>query len=82
MRSISKEHLTWDVGIGRHYVESSLPRVKHSIRLYPNMHQYTAVQRRETAEHIYRSLFARWRPLFQDQDQIVIYRGTRGKGLI
>ena len=25
MRSISKEHLTWDVGIGRHYVKSSLP---------------------------------------------------------
>lgn len=46
------------------------------------MHQYTAVQRCETAERIYRRLFARWRPLFEDQDHIVIYRGMRGKGLI
>ena len=62
--------------------ESPRSRVKPSIRLYPNMHQYTAVERRETSEHIYGCLFARWRLLFQDQDQIVIYRGTRGKGLI
>jgi len=62
--------------------ESPRSRVKRSICLYPNMHQYTAVERRETSEHIYRRLFARWRLLFQDQDQIVIYRGTRGKGLI
>ncbi len=62
--------------------ESPRSRVKRSIRLYPNMHQYIAVQRREPAEHIYRPLFARWRPLFQDQAQIVIYRGMRGKGLI
>ena len=62
--------------------ESPRSRVKCSLRLYPNMHQYTAVQRRETGEPIYRRLFARWRPLFQDQDHIIIYRGMRGKGLI
>jgi len=46
--------------------ESPRSRVKPSIRVYPNMHQYTAVERRETSEHIYRRLFARWRLLFQD----------------
>jgi uncharacterized membrane protein YecN with MAPEG domain len=34
--------------------ESPRSRVKRSIRLYPNMHRYTPVQRREMAEHIYR----------------------------
>jgi hypothetical protein len=56
--------------------------VKCSIRLYPNVHRYTAVPRRETTEHAYRRLFARRKPLFQHQDHVVIYRGLRGKGLI
>jgi len=55
---------------------------KCSIRLYPNVHRYTAVQRRETTEHVYRRLFSRRKPLFQDQDHVVSYRGLRGKGLI
>jgi len=56
--------------------------VKCSIRLCPNVHRYTPVQRRETTEHIYRRLFARRKPLLQDQDHVVISRGLRSKGLI
>ena len=51
------------------------------ILLDPNVHRYTAVQRRETTEHVYRHPFAGRRPLFQDQDHLVIYRDV-GKGLI
>ena len=56
--------------------------VKCSILRYPNVHRDTAVQRREIIEHVYRRLFARRKPLFQDQDHVVIYRGLRSKGLI
>jgi hypothetical protein len=51
------------------------------ILLYPNVHRYTAVQRREITEHVYRHLFAQRKPLFQDQDHVVIYRGV-SKALI
>jgi hypothetical protein len=52
------------------------------ILLYPNVHRYTTAQRREITQHVYRRLFARRRPLYQDQDHLVVYRGVRGKGLI
>ena len=52
------------------------------ILLYPNVHRYTAAQRREITEHVYRRLFAKRKPLLQDQDRVVIYRGLRGRGLI
>ena len=52
------------------------------ILLYPNVHRYTAAQRRQITEYVYRQFFARRRPLFQDQDHLVIYRGLRGRGLI
>jgi hypothetical protein len=52
------------------------------ILLYPNVHRYTAGQRREITEHVYRSLFAKRKPLLQEQDHVVIYRGLRRKGLI
>ena len=52
------------------------------ILLYPNVHRYSAPQRREITEHVYRSLFAKRRPLLQDQDHVVIYRGMRRAGLI
>jgi len=51
------------------------------ILLYPNVHRYTPAQRWEIAEHVYRRLFARRKPLFQDQDHLVMYRGVRA-GLI
>ena len=52
------------------------------ILLYPNVHRYTAAQRREITEHVYRHLFAQRKPLFQDQDHLVIYRGLGVNGLI
>jgi hypothetical protein len=52
------------------------------ILLYPNVHRYSTAQRREITGHVYRRLFARRRPLYQDQDHLVVYRGVRGKGLI
>ena len=55
---------------------------KCSIRLYPNVHRYTPVQRRKSTEPVYRRLCSRQKLLFQDQDYVVIYRGLRGKGLI
>ena len=59
----------------------ALMSVVWMILLYPNVHRYTAAQRREITEHVYRHLFAERKPLFQDQDHLVIYRGVR-KGLI
>jgi hypothetical protein len=59
----------------------ALMSVVWMILLYPNVHRYTAAQRREITEHVYRHLFARRKPLFQDQDHVVIYRGVP-KGLI
>jgi hypothetical protein len=52
------------------------------ILLYPNVHRYTAAQRREITLHVYRRLFAKRKPLLQDQDHVVIYRGLRERGLI
>jgi hypothetical protein len=59
----------------------ALMSVVWMILLYPNVHPYTVAQRREIAEHVYRRFFARRKPLFQDQDHLVMYRGV-GPGLI
>lgn len=59
----------------------ALMSVVWMILLYPNVHRYTPAQRREIAEHVYRRIFARRQPLFQDQDHLVLYRGIRA-GLI
>ena len=68
----------------RFYVDDfrALMSVVWMILLYPNVHRYTLAQRREIAEHVYRRLFARRKPLLQDQDHVVVYRGLRGRGLI
>ena len=60
----------------------ALMSVVWMILLYPNVHRYTPAQRREITEHVYRRLFRRGRPLLQDQDHLVIYKGLRGGGLI
>ena len=60
----------------------ALMSVVWMILLYPNVHHYTPAQRHEITRHVYRHLFARRKPLFQDQDHLVIYRGVRGRGLI
>ena len=60
----------------------ALMSVVWMILLYPDVHLYTAAQRREITEHVYRHLFAKRKPLLQDQDHVVIYPGLSEKGLI
>lgn len=60
----------------------ALMSVVWMILLYPNVHRYTAAERREITELVYRRLFAKRKPLLQDQDHLVIYRGLRDNGLI
>ena len=60
----------------------ALMSVVWMILLYPNVHRYSPAQRREITEHVYRRLYARRRPLYQDQDHLVIYRGIGARGLI
>jgi len=52
------------------------------ILLYPNVHRYTAEQRIEITEHVYRELWSRGRPLVQRQDHLAIYRGRGVRGLL
>jgi hypothetical protein len=52
------------------------------ILLYPNVHRYSTAERQEITLHVYRRLFAKRKPLLQDQDHLVIYRGLEGRGLI
>jgi len=61
---------------------AALMSVIWMILLYPDVHRYTAAQRREITAYVYRHLFAKGRPLFQDQDHLVVYRGVSGRGLI
>jgi hypothetical protein len=61
---------------------AALMSVIWMILLYPNVHRYTAAQRREITGYVYDRFFARRRPLFQNQDHVVIYRGLEGRGLI
>ncbi|MEW6269790.1 MAG: class I SAM-dependent methyltransferase [Thermodesulfobacteriota bacterium] len=51
------------------------------ILLYPNVHRYSAEQRVEITEHVYRELWSRGRPLVQRQDHVVVYRGRRERAL-
>jgi hypothetical protein len=61
---------------------AALMSVVWMILLYPNVHPYTRAQRREITEHVYRHLFARRRPLFQNQDHLAIYRNLDRPGLL
>ncbi len=61
----------------------ALMSVVWMILLYPNVHRYTtAAERREITELVYRRMFARRKPLLQDQDHLAIHRGLRERGLI
>jgi hypothetical protein len=46
------------------------------ILLYPHVHRFTLDQRREIAEHVYRRFFEKKRPLLQEQDHLIVYRGV------
>jgi len=59
----------------------ALMAVVWMILLYPHVHRYTPAQRREITRAVHRRFFARRRPLYQDQDHLVIYRGVRERGL-
>lgn len=52
------------------------------ILLYPQIHRYTETQREEITEFVYRRFWQPGRPLLQDQDHLVIYRGMACAGLI
>lgn len=52
------------------------------ILLYPNVHKYNLAQRKEITDFIYRKFWLKKKPLIQEQDHMVIYRGIKGKGLI
>lgn len=52
------------------------------ILLYPNVHKYNSKQRQEITNFIYRRFWRRKKPLLQQQDHLVIYRGIGFKGLI
>jgi len=51
------------------------------ILLYPNVHRYSLKQREEITEFVYTHLWKRGRPLLQEQDHLIIYRGINSKGL-
>lgn len=52
------------------------------ILLYPNVHPYSLEQRREMTEYMYKNFFVKKKPIYQDQDHLVIYRGLSLKGLL
>jgi len=52
------------------------------ILLYPNVHRYNLKQKKEIVNFIYNRFWRRKRPLLQQQDHLVIYRGVGLKGLI
>ncbi|MFH1440850.1 MAG: class I SAM-dependent methyltransferase [Candidatus Omnitrophota bacterium] len=52
------------------------------ILLYPNVHKYTLAQREEITEFVYKKFYISKRPLIQEQDHLVIYKGFKFKGLI
>jgi hypothetical protein len=52
------------------------------ILLYPNVHKYSLLQRREITEYVYRQFWLKKKPLVQEQDHLMIYRGIKLKPLI
>ncbi len=52
------------------------------VLLYPNVHKYAPGQREEIAEYIYDNFWVKKKPLVQDQDHLVVYKGIDFKGLI
>jgi hypothetical protein len=51
------------------------------ILLHPNVHRFTEQQQREVIEWVYVNVWGRGLPLVQEQDHLVIYRGTGVPGL-
>jgi hypothetical protein len=51
------------------------------ILLYPRVHQYSFSQRQEITEFIYKEVWSKKKPLIQQQDHLVIYKGISFRGL-
>lgn len=52
------------------------------ILLYPDVHKYSLKQREEITEFIYKQFWKKKRPLLQEQDHLMIYKGIPFKGLV
>lgn len=52
------------------------------ILLYPQVHRYGLRQREEITEFIYRHFWRKKKPLIQEQDHLVVYKGLGFKGLV
>ena len=52
------------------------------ILLYPNVHKYSLLQRQEITEYVYRQFWLKKKPLVQEQDHLIIYRGIKEKSLV
>jgi hypothetical protein len=52
------------------------------ILLYPNVHKYSLAQRQEITEYVYKQFWSKKKPLVQEQDHLIIYRGIKAKPLV
>lgn len=52
------------------------------VLLYPQVHKYTLKQREEITEFIYKNFWRNKKPLLQEQDHLVVYKGMSSPGLI
>ncbi|MCK9573946.1 MAG: class I SAM-dependent methyltransferase [Candidatus Omnitrophica bacterium] len=52
------------------------------VLLYPQVHRYNLKQREEITEFVYKTFWRNKKPLIQEQDHLVIYKGVGFKGLI
>ncbi|MFA6281776.1 MAG: class I SAM-dependent methyltransferase [Candidatus Omnitrophota bacterium] len=47
------------------------------ILLYPSVHKYSFKQRKEITEYVYSKFWLKKKPLVQEQDHLIIYRGIK-----
>lgn len=52
------------------------------VLLYPQVHQYSLKQREEITEFIYKNFWRKRKPLMQEQDHLLVYKGVKLKGLV
>lgn len=52
------------------------------ILLHPNVYKYNARQKREITEYVYNHFWKNQKPLIQEQNHVVIYKGIKPRGLI
>ncbi|MFH1791337.1 MAG: class I SAM-dependent methyltransferase [Candidatus Omnitrophota bacterium] len=52
------------------------------ILLYPGVHKYSPAQRREVTEFVYDKFWKNKKPLVQEQDHLIVYKGIRKRGFV